>query len=50
MRSVMLETEKGKQSAAYNDVNNAAYREYIDNLSTLHRSLSVLSQDERQAQ
>ena len=36
--------------AAYNDPNNQAYRNYVDNLEKVHKTWIVLSQDERNAQ
>lgn len=49
-QQVMQRVAQERKSAAYNDSENVAYKNYIDNLSTLHNSWSVLSQDERQAQ
>ena len=49
-QQVMQRVAQERKSAAYNDSENVAYKNYIDNLSILHNSWSVLSQDERQAQ
>ena len=50
MSQAATNTQAMKKQAAYLDEANVAYRQYIDNLSQVHRTWSVLSVDEIKAQ
>ena len=50
VRRAEQQVAQARQSAAYNDPNNTAYKNYVDNLTAMQRSWSALTQEERQEQ